>query len=157
MVDKDDLMTSSRAAIDVPANKLYEMVSDISRMGEWSPACIGGTWDEGASPTSGCWFTGRNSRNGQEYETRCEVTVAEPGREFAFVVGGRESGWARWGYRFTPTGDGSTEVEENWRMVGQHPAMKDFSDEQFIGLREANKANMEATLAKLKAVAEGSP
>jgi hypothetical protein len=155
MVDRDELRTSSRVVIDAPADKLYEMVSDISRMGEWSPACVGGAWDEGASPTPGGWFTGRNSRNGQEYETRCEVTVAEPGRDFTFVVGGGESGWARWGYRFTPTGEGSTDVEEHWEMVGQHPAMKDFSDEQFIALRDANKANIEATLAKLKLVAEG--
>jgi Polyketide cyclase / dehydrase and lipid transport len=38
--------------------QLYDMVADITRMGEWSPACTGGAWDEGAGARVGSWFTG---------------------------------------------------------------------------------------------------
>jgi ribosome-associated toxin RatA of RatAB toxin-antitoxin module len=39
---------------------LYDMVSDITRMGEWSPVCTAGWWDEGDGPRVGAWFTGHN-------------------------------------------------------------------------------------------------
>ena len=39
---------------------LYDMVSDVTRMGQWSPACRSCWWDEGALPEVGAWFTGRN-------------------------------------------------------------------------------------------------
>jgi hypothetical protein len=39
---------------------LYDMVSDVTRMGEWSPVCTACWWDDGLGPQPGAWFTGRN-------------------------------------------------------------------------------------------------
>ena len=44
--------------VSVPPDDLYEMVSDVTRMGEWSPVCRECWWDEGAGPHVGAWFTG---------------------------------------------------------------------------------------------------
>ena len=83
---------------------LYDMVADVTRMGEWSPVCKACWWDDGAGPSSGAWFTGRNDAPGRDpWETRSQVVAAVPGEEFAFVVGGT---WTRWGYTFTPAADG---------------------------------------------------
>ena len=38
---------------------LYDMVSDVTRMGEWSPVCTACWWDDGDGPRPGAWFTGR--------------------------------------------------------------------------------------------------
>jgi Polyketide cyclase / dehydrase and lipid transport len=92
---------------------LYALVSDVTRMGEWSPVCQACWWDDGAGPQVGAWFTGRNVQPDRTWETRSEVVAAEPGREFAFVVGGS---WVRWGYTFTPV-DGGTRLTESWEFL----------------------------------------
>ena len=48
--------------IAAPADVLYAMVSDLSRMGEWSPENVGGRWRRGSGPTVGGRFKGRNKR-----------------------------------------------------------------------------------------------
>ena len=69
------------------AGTVYDLVTDIGRMGEWSPENQGGTWRDGASsPTVGARFTGRNRRKGA-WTTTATVTEADPGRAFAFVIG----------------------------------------------------------------------
>ena len=43
------------------AEALYDMVSDITRTGEWSPVCTSCWWDEGAQAGQvGAWFTWHN-------------------------------------------------------------------------------------------------
>ncbi|MGH3626469.1 MAG: SRPBCC family protein, partial [Sciscionella sp.] len=39
---------------------LYDMVSDVTRTGEWSPVCRACWWDDGDTARVGAWFTGRN-------------------------------------------------------------------------------------------------
>ena len=53
------------------------MISDVARMGEWSPVCTGGWWDEDASAEVGAWLTGRNEVPSRTWETHCQVVAAE--------------------------------------------------------------------------------
>jgi len=87
-----------------PADELFDMVSDVTRMGEWSPVCQAGWWDEGETLRVGAWVTGRNEMPDLSWETRSEVVVAERGREFALIVGGTR---IRWGYTFTTVESGT--------------------------------------------------
>jgi hypothetical protein len=89
------------------------MVSDVTRMGEWSPVCRACWWDEGDGPRAGAWFTGRNELPERTWETRSRVVAADRGREFAFAVRGS---WVRWGYTFTPVA-GGTQVTESWEFL----------------------------------------
>lgn len=66
---------------------LYDMVSDITRMGEWSPVCKACWWDEGAGPEAGAWFSGRNETPDRTWETKSQVTVADREHDFAFIAG----------------------------------------------------------------------
>jgi hypothetical protein len=139
---------------------IYEMVSDVTRMGEWSPVCTACRWDEGDAPRVGAWFTGSNELGGRAWDTRCEVEVADPGREFAFVVGGIANGRARWGYRFAAA-DGGTEVTESWQVLpGWLANFEDKTDDEIremLATREKwARAGMPATLAALKQAAEAS-
>lgn len=138
-----------------PPDTVYDMVADITRMGEWSPVCKTCWWDEGAGPKVGAWFTGRNEDPDNTWETRSEVVVAEPGKEFAFVVGGT---WIRWGYTFSSV-EGGTEVTESWELLPAGLAMfeQHFGDKaaSLIAIRtEAAHTGIPATLAALKNVAE---
>jgi hypothetical protein len=150
-----DLTHSDSVDISRSPEDLYDMVSDITRMGEWSPVCKSCWWDQGAGPVEGAWFTGRNELPERTWETRSVVAVADRGREFAFVVGGS---LARWGYAFAPV-DGGTRVTESWEFLPDGIAFFEqrFGDDaraQIANRREAARSGIPATLRALKDVAE---
>lgn len=152
-----DLNYSESIVIARPAEMLYDMVSDITRMGEWSPVCKAGWWDADDIPRVGAWFTGRNETPERTWETRSEVVAADRGREFAFVVGGS---WIRWGYTFTPV-EGGTEVTESWEFLPAGVARFEerFGDDapaQIADRTEAAHRGIPATLAAIKAAAESA-
>src|SRR5258708_9381356 len=99
--------------------RIYDMVADLPRMGEWSPECQSVEWAGGASGRAeGATFVGHN-RGGpgglMKWSRKGRVLVADPGREFAFVTeeGGREG--TVWRYRFKAI-DGGTMVTESYEV-----------------------------------------
>ena len=134
---------------------LYDMVSDVTRMGEWSPVCRACWWEDGQGPRPGAWFTGRNELPERTWETRSRVVVADRGREFAFVVGGS---WVRWGYTFTPV-DGGTQVTESWEFLPDgvtrfHNRFGSDAPAQIADRTRAARNGIPVTLAALKRSAE---
>jgi hypothetical protein len=134
---------------------LYDMVSDVTRMGEWSPVCTACWWDDGLGPQPGAWFTGRNELPERTWETRSQVVAADRGREFAFVVGGS---WVRWGYTFTPV-DGGTQVTESWEFLPDgvtrfHNRFGSDAAAQIADRTLATRNGIPVTLAALKKSAE---
>lgn len=94
--------------------RLYELVSDLTRMGEWSPENTGGKWVKGSTgPAVGARFKGSNRKGPMRWSTDVTVVVADPGREFAFDVKAAGMKVARWGYRFEAV-EAGTEVTEYW-------------------------------------------
>ncbi len=60
-----DLITVTRD-IAAPPDAVFELVTDLTRMGEWSPENEGGDWTGDATgPALGATFSGKN-RNGAE-------------------------------------------------------------------------------------------
>jgi hypothetical protein len=152
-----NLRHSESVVIARPADVLYDMISDVTRMGEWSPICTACWWDEGAELKVGAWFTGRNETPDRTWETRSQVVAADRGREFAFVVGGA---WVRWGYSFTPVTAG-TEVTESWEFLPAgvtrfHERYGDDAQAQIMERTEAARRSIPLTLAAIKKAAESS-
>jgi hypothetical protein len=149
------LKHSESIVISRSPEDLYDLVSDITRMGTWSPVCKECWWDEGDRPEVGAWFTGRNELPDRTWETRSEVVVADRGHEFAFIVNGS---WTRWGYVFTPV-DRGTLLTESWELLPGGMAM---FEERFGGGAEAQitdrlelaQKGIPATLAAIKSEAE---
>jgi Polyketide cyclase / dehydrase and lipid transport len=134
---------------------LYDMVSDVTRMGEWSPVCTACWWDDGQGPRPGAWFTGRNELPDRTWETRSQVVAADRGREFAFVVGGS---WVRWGYTFAKV-DGGTQVTESWEFLPDgiarfHNRFGSDAPAQIADRALAARDGIPATLSALKKAAE---
>ncbi len=134
---------------------LYDMVSDVTRMGEWSPVCKACWWDDGEGPRVGAWFTGRNELPERTWETRSQVVAADRGREFAFEV---NSGWVRWGYTFTAV-DSETQVTESWEFLpaginGFHGRYGDDAPAQIANRTDAAHRGIPVTLAAIKKAAE---
>jgi Polyketide cyclase / dehydrase and lipid transport len=127
--EMDMLRQSGSIVIRRSPEELYDMVADVTRMGEWSPVCTACWWDEGDGPHVGARFTGRNERPERTWETRSEVVTADRGREFAWVVAEPPTR-ARWGYSFVAV-DGGTEVTETWELPPEGSAFfeKMFGDD----------------------------
>ena len=93
--------------IRAEATELYDLVSDLPRMGEWSPENTGGTWVNGAEgPVVGARFKGvEPDRVGRAGSTDVVVTVAEPGEAVQRSTSRRGPlKIANWDYRFEQDG-----------------------------------------------------
>lgn len=138
---------------------LYDMVSDVRRMGEWSPECRQCEWIDGATgPTVGARFKGSNRRGAARWSTKPRVVTAEVGHEFAFVTSHLGRDMTRWGYRFERVAD-ETAVIESFEMLTDMPWYLRLSDRLLIGVKDRKsdlEENMAETLARLKAVVETS-
>jgi hypothetical protein len=175
-----DVKFSDSVVVARPADQVYAMVSDVTRMGAWSPICKACWWDEGVGPEVGAWFTGRNetpeSRNeatgeiiaARTWETRSQVVAADPGREFAWEV---NNGWVRWGFTLEPApagkseataeADQSTLLTQNWcflpkGIAGFHERFGQRADDEIVARTAAAKSGIPVTLAAIKAAAEAS-
>ena len=140
-----------QTVIDATPEHVYDLVSDLPRMGEWSPECERVEWIDGVTrATEGATFVGHN-RGGPgklfRWSRHGRVLVAERGREFAFVTeeGGRES--TVWRYRFESV-DAGTCVTESYE-VRWIPAWARLVDVPANRHRELQEA-MRHTLQQLK-------
>lgn len=151
-----DLQFSDSVVVAADASELYALISDVTRMGEFSPQCKACWWDEGDGPTVGAHFTGRNETAERTWETRSRVVAAEADREFAWVV---NDGWVRWGFAFEPVA-GGTRLTESWAfqpagIEGFRGRWGDDADEQIAIRSKAAKEGIPVTLAAIKRTVEG--
>src|SRR5206468_4094224 len=87
--------------------KVYNLVSDLPRMGEWSPENTGGRWVGGATgPAVGARFRGTNRHGVAVWMTGVTVTAADPGQRFAFDVDFLGVPISTWEYTFAEDADG---------------------------------------------------
>lgn len=144
--------------VEASAETLYELVSDITRTGEWSPVCTSCWWDDEAHAGQvGAWFTGRNELPHRTWQTRSQVAVAERGREFAWVVGGS---FVRWGFTLAPTQTGTT-LTETWEFLPDGIAMfeEKYGDQAPMQIADRTRQALDGipkTLAAIKQIAESS-
>ncbi len=152
--------------IDAPAEEIYALVSDVTRMGEWSPECFGADWmdgsiDENDGPVVGAQFHGRNRRGDNEWVTPNTIVVAEAGREFAWVVGTEDFQVCCWRFVFASENGGTT-VTESFELgkeeVGFTSAVLEAPEDERGAMVDVRRSqlveDMEATLLKLKERAE---
>jgi len=157
LVVVEALRHSGSIIINRSPEELYDMIADVTRMGQWSPMCRSCWWDEGDGPQVGAKFTGRNEQSGQTWETRSEVVAADRGHEFAWVVAEPPTR-ARWSYSLASVG-GGTEVTETWELPPEGSAFfeKVFGEKapQEIAKRsDWAKNGVGKTLAAIKGAAE---
>jgi hypothetical protein len=136
-----------------PAEKVWAMVSDLPRMGEWSPENHGGKWVKGATgPAQGAVFSGKNRSGFRRWSTTVTVIECLPGTSFEIAITFGPFAIANWRYEFEETATGCR-VTESWHdqrtplMLRVSPAMGDHSAAHA-------KTEMAATLANLAAAVE---
>lgn len=145
--------------IDAPPEKVWGLVSDVTRMGEYSPEVVEAEWLGGATgPAVGARYKGHVKRNENWpvlYWTTCEITECVPGKvfEFAVMMGDRKVNV--WRYDFAPGADGAggTDVTESFDL-GENLFTKIWRPLGGFLRERRNRRDMLTTLQRVKAVAE---
>ena len=141
--------------IDAPPDAVWAVVSDVTRIPEWSPVCHRCEWVE-----DGKRFRGHNKLNGARWSRECVVTASEPGRVFAFstLFKGEES--TRWRYSVEPgreSGD-TTTLREAYQVVMMPRWVRAFR--MLPGAKAKSERdtrwNIEHSLERIKQIAEAS-
>ena len=153
-LDHDSVSLPMRARPD----SIYALVSDVTRTPEFSPEIVECRWLDGATgPAVGARFKARNKMpNRPAFSNKPVVTVADPGRAFAFARTEPFGGTVEWRYDLAPNGDGTIVTESytvtkpvsriGWFIIGTLFGRKDRRTDLHRG--------MEQTLERLRHVAE---
>jgi hypothetical protein len=150
--------------IDAPPAVVWQLVTDIDLPARFSDEFQGGSWEDGATTAQvGARFTGRNRHPAiGEWETHPLVVECETDRVFAYVIGDPDQPSARWTFELESLDGGiRTRLRQSARMgpgpSGLTPAIEARPDkEERIVERRLDewRANMQATVAGIKAMAE---
>jgi hypothetical protein len=135
--------------------KIWALVSDVTKIGRYSPETFEAEWLDGATgPAVGATFRGHVKRNGKgpTYWTTCTVMASEPGRAFAFGVGSGDKPLNVWRYELAPSGEG-TDVTESFTLAQTVPLRIYWA---CLGWArgKTNRNGMQTTLERIKAEVE---
>ena len=155
-LDRDEVSI----VVAAPPEAVYAVVADVTRTPELSPEVSSVRWLDGATgPAVGARFESVNTaRNGRSWKNRPVVTVADPGREFAFTRTEPFAGTITWRYLFEPV-QGETRVTESYTVERPVARLGWLVIEKKFGgtdRRTALRQGMRTTLERLKAAAEGA-
>ena len=147
----DSVTVHMRATPD----QVWDLVSDVTRIGSYSPETFEAEWLEGATgPAVGAKFRGHVKRNGRgpTYWTECVVTECVPGATFGFDVLAGGKAVNHWAYAVEPSGDGS-DVTESFRLSPSLPLRIYWT--LFGWARgKTNRRGMQSTLEAIRAEVE---
>lgn len=153
-LDRDELSIY----VDASPRELYALVSDVTRTPQLSPEVVECVWLDGATgPSVGARFEATNTAgSGRRWKNRPVVTVADPGREFAFARTEKLAGTVDWRYRFEPEA-GGTRITESYEVTRPITRLGWFVIERMYGCRDRRaelRDGMQQTLERIRAVAE---
>lgn len=143
--------------INASPETVFALVSDLTRMGEWSPENQGGQWVKGATgPSVGAQFRGRNSNGGKNWATTVKVFEYVPGSKILFALMVGPSRWCDWAWEVAPSSNGSL-VTHTW--IDRRSKFANWLGGKVSNVEDRgvhNRKNMEVTLDALAASVHGS-
>ena len=83
---------------------VFAALTDITRMGEWSPETYACEWKDGATEAAvGAMWVGHNRNGDKEWTTEARITELVPNERFVFDCIVRDFVFSTWGYTIEPT------------------------------------------------------
>ncbi len=152
MSDEYPTTGSASIRIDASPDQVYAFLTDLEKLPTCSPENVRCEYLEGAeSIEEGTSFRGHNKSGDDEWHADCKVTIAQPGRSFAFEVPPGQSYSTTWRYDIEPDGSGSI-VRESFSAPLL--AMPDVYPGKIEGRCENLTKACVTTLANLKVALE---
>lgn len=144
---------SASINIDAPPNEVWGVVSDLKRMGEWSPQCRK-MIILGREVKKGTRTLNINRAGKLHWPTNAKVTEFEPNKKLAFRIIENRTIWS---YELEPTAAG-TKLTESRKAPNGVSAPSNFATERAMGGIENFEAALERgikkTLARIKSEVE---
>lgn len=104
----DGLTVSVSTDIAAPARRVWQLVTDIALMPQFSDELQSVEWIDGGAPRLGARFTGTNSHPAfGTWTTQSCVVECEPPRAFGWAVGDPAAPAATWRFELSDTADGT--------------------------------------------------
>lgn len=145
----------ARVVIGASPQSIWDVVSDVTRVGEWSGECRGCTWVGGArTATPGARFRGHNRRGGLRWTRLNEVVRAEPPQSLVWRTVARPPypDVVEWEVRLTPHEEG-TLVSETFRVL-EMPKIMERLVEVFVPAHRDRSSDLTEDLDRLRALVE---
>jgi uncharacterized protein YndB with AHSA1/START domain len=144
----------TEAVVEAPADRVWEALTDFSRMPDWSPELVRMVPLKRGGLRVGQWYLGINRRKAVVWPSRSVVAVVEPGRSVAWDT---KSSGARWIWELIPEGDRTRVVHRRPVPRALTPIGKVFAA-GFLGGADEHADELEAgmaqTVSRLKASVE---
>jgi hypothetical protein len=151
LLQKDETL-SATTDVRASADTVYAVVSDVTRIPEWSPETIRVEW---VAPDR---FRAWNRRRLGRWRTVANVVEAEPGQRFSFVVQAMGGDWTQWTYLIEPgSGAGTTRLTETCRMCVRLPFGAVIFERFFLFVRDRRtdlRHNIEVSVDRIRAISE---
>jgi uncharacterized protein YndB with AHSA1/START domain len=146
---------SATAHVSAPPERVWELLTDFSRMPSWSPELVAMKPLLRGGLRVGQQYVGINRRKAMVWPTRSVVAVLEPGRTLAWDT--RSSG-ARWIWEVEPAADGGTTVTHRRPVPSGLTRVSGLFARAFLGGVDGHadelEAGMATTVQRLRAAAE---
>ncbi|MEZ5226383.1 MAG: SRPBCC family protein [Acidimicrobiales bacterium] len=134
---------------------VFAALTDITRMGEWSPETYATEWLDGASTAEvGASFMGHNHNGDKEWSTKATIVELVENERFFFDCSARDFVFAKWGYSIEPTDDGCRVTEYTQDLRPEEIKERGSSISGVTDRLSHNRAGMEVTLERLAAAVE---
>lgn len=143
------------ASVDIaaPPAEVWRVVSDLRRMGEWSPQCKK-MFIRGGEVGRGTRTVNLNKQGWKLWPTRSYVKEFEPERRLALKVAENSTVWT---YELEPTATGTRLTEHRTAPDGVS-SLSNFLTKNVLGgtqeFEEGLQSGIEQTLRRIKAAAE---
>ncbi|OBJ04532.1 hypothetical protein A5624_26770 [Mycobacterium sp. 1482292.6] len=151
LLQKDETL-SAWTDVRAPAHAVYALVSDITRIPQWSPETVSARWLDAKT------FEARNRRRLGRWTTTSNVETAEPDREFSFIVQAFGGDWTQWTFRLdSGPSENTTRLTESVRMCVPMPLTAVVFELLFLWVRDRRadlQANLEKSVERIRMIIE---
>ncbi len=145
--------------IDAPADAVWAVISDVTRVGEWSGECRGCEWVGGATEAAkGAQFRGRNRRGGVRWSRRNEIDVAERPKTLAWhtIMSAIYRDSTDWRITLAPAADGQGTVVTQSFHITHLSRPLDWLFGLAMPPHRDRSTDLADDLGRLKALVEGA-
>jgi len=152
-----DMTPDIEVSRDIAASPeaVFAAITDITRMGEWSPETRRAEWNEGFDHAEvGAQYTGHNKNGEKEWSIMATIVELVPSERFFFDCSFRDFVFAKWGYAIEPTDTGCRVTEYTQDLRPEASKAGGVSISGVADRLTHNRAGMEATLERLAAALE---
>ncbi len=150
----DSALEVSRV-IKASASDIFAAITDITRMGEWSPETYAAEWNEGFSEAAlGASYTGHNRNGDAEWSTEATIVDFVPNERFFFDCSFKGFVFAKWGYTIEPADTGCIVTEHAQDLRPEEAKARSASISGVSDRAAHNRAGMVETLDRLAAALE---